>query len=124
MWYFLRNFAEVPGACLLVLVASWQILIAAEASEQVLMGHIRALENQMYDICSRITHLEIQNGNRAGVCDRFPYDPAPYEDPGSFTWPEVKRFASAVESWTFGVGLVLFVVGMIVRLSIIGSEPE
>lgn len=112
---YLRDFAEVPGAVILVLVSWFQIGLSSSAQLEVLNGHIFALEDQMYDVCSRLSNLEIIAGRQSGHCDRFPYDPIS-QGPGHLTWPEAARAFGAIEHYAFLVGLTLFVVGIIYRL--------
>lgn len=112
---YLKEFAEVPGALILVLVSWFQIVLSSKAQHQVLLGHILALENQMYDVCSRLGNLETVTGTRSGYCNRFPYNPVSQE-PGHLTWPDAARVFNSIELYAFLVGLVLFVVGIIYRL--------
>ena len=112
---YLKDFAEVPGALILIIVSWFQIGLSSSAQNQVLMGHILALENQMYDVCSRLSNLETIADRQSGYCDRFPYNPTS-QGPGHLTRPDAARVFSSIELYAFLVGLTLFVVGIIYRL--------
>lgn len=111
----MKNFAEVPGAIVLLLVSWFQIGLASVAEKNVLIGHIFALENQMYDVCSRLSNLELVAGQNTRYCDRFPYDPKS-QGSGHLTWPQAQELFGYLEQSAFLIGVSLFVAGIIYRL--------
>ncbi len=112
---YLKDFAEVPGALILVLVSWFQIGLSSIAQREVLKGHIFALEDQMYDVCSRLLNLETIAGRQSGHCDGFLYSPTS-QGPGHVAWPDAARAFGSIEFYAFLVGLTLFVIGIIYRL--------
>ena len=120
---FFRDFAEIPGAIILVLLSWFQIYILGYSQAQVLEGKILALKNEMYNVCVRISNLEFMADVGGNSCSRLHYAPERQSD-WHFTFPMVSDFARQVEGIVFPIGLTLFVGGLVYRLWIWRSDQS
>ena len=113
----LRDFAEIPGAIILLLVSWFQISLSSKAQNEVLKGYIFALERQVLDLCARVHKAEIGLKLEHSYCEEIPYNPTSEEGDGHLTWPEAAQIFSSIETFAFLIGLFLFIVGITYRLN-------
>lgn len=136
----LIEFADLPGAVLLALFAIFQIIFVTPSHLQVQLGHSLDLEEAVLDLCSEDQSIKaILNTLMAdsptysgGVKLRFRSDTKPlcatitFKPPPSIpwglTWEQAEDVFEPIEKWGVALGLVLFLVGIVVRLA--GAEPS
>ncbi|MEN6427998.1 MAG: hypothetical protein ABFE13_21810 [Phycisphaerales bacterium] len=126
----LREFAEVPGAVLLALLALFNAFVVSDAEWNDIMGRVSYLENEVVQLSAALSQT-------VSVVDALAYENAPYkgdaalpktvtadfyEEPtpdgaGHLPWPMAHRVLSRIETWCLAIAIVLFLAGLIYRLA-------
>jgi hypothetical protein len=132
------EFADVPGAVLLALFAIFQIIFVTPSHLQVQFGHSLDLEQAVIELCSEDQSIkailkELMSesptysrgikpqflSDTRPICTTIPFKPPP-SIPWGLTWEQAEDVFESIEKWGVALGLVLFLVGIIVRLE--GAE--
>ena len=110
----LKEFAEVPGAIILMLVALLQTSLGSVSARGALKAQIFTLEDQLFDVCDRIYQLELTAGFDPHACSKIPYR-EPETGGGHFSFEFVDRVVSTIELYGILVGIALFFIGIVFR---------
>ncbi len=118
----LANFADLLGALILLGLSLFQILLVGDFDKQEMRSRDQHVRDQIYDICFRLSNLELVTGQS----DRndIPRDCGPYEstelafnnNPWHLTWMEGQEIFGSVQFVIFLIGAILFCVGAFYRV--------
>lgn len=118
---FWHNFAEVPGAIILLLLTIFQFTIVTETSRNEMMSRTYHLENIIVSICGRISNLEVvtDQSDRTDIrrdCVFYDDVKARSESPTHWTWVEAGEIFSYAQLVVFLIGALGFVGGVTYRM--------
>ena len=131
MKHLLKEFAEVPGAILLAMLALFHAFVVSSAERDDVMNKVDFLENQQVQIAAALDQtvvvvnaLAFENApykdSRAPLTDKIPgefyKEPKP-EGPGHFPPPMAHRVVEEIEIWCLVIAIVLFLAGLNYRIS-------
>jgi hypothetical protein len=131
---FLKEFAEVPGACLLAFLALFHAVVVTNASWNDTGQRVAFLNEQIVKMGSAlgqtvsvVNALAHENPPYKGtigvplpekVAGEFYQEPKP-EGLGHLPWPVAHHIVERIEIWSLLISIGLFLGGLIYRVSII-----
>jgi len=143
---FFREFGEIPGSLLLVVLVLWQVTVVQHSSDQAIIERHDFLEEMIVQICwrSESNVIVIENlmqesiqynsrtkANESGPlyrmpkCERHTND-IPHGSGLSYTipWSYMDIIGTSVQLWWAAAGVILFLCGLSVRLFLSQSPDD
>ena len=137
---FMQNFGEIPGSIILVVLVFWQVSIGVTTSDQALFDRCQHLQEQLFQVCWRSqANLRVIETLMKDDTKEYGKDITANSVGPLFKMPECVRYVEGtisrsgfsinvllaianeiseiVQFWIAVVGIFLFLIGIIWRLS-------